>query len=59
MEEFHDLVRSQALLSSAWSNPVADTVMTTPASEKRYRCATCGQNFSRAEHLKRHQTRRK
>ena len=54
MDGFHDLIRNQALLSSACGKQSASS----NSPEKRYRCATCGQGFSRAEHLKRHQTRR-
>ncbi|KIX06759.1 uncharacterized protein Z518_04735 [Rhinocladiella mackenziei CBS 650.93] len=59
MENFHDLIRNQALLSSALiqRSATAKTTASPTATEKRYRCMTCGQSFSRAEHLKRHQTR--
>jgi DNA-directed RNA polymerase subunit RPC12/RpoP len=59
MEGFSDLIRNQALLSSACEQQQPVKMEVTPsAPEKRYRCTTCGQGFSRAEHLKRHQTRR-
>lgn len=58
MDGFHDLIRNQALLSSACNQQSASSAGTSAAPEKRYRCMTCGQGFSRAEHLKRHQTRR-
>lgn len=62
MDKFHDLIRNQALLSSACIKQAAApsaSSSSNSAPEKRYRCMTCGQSFSRAEHLKRHQTRRK
>ncbi|KIW71771.1 hypothetical protein PV04_00008 [Phialophora macrospora] len=57
MDGFHDLIRNQALLSSACGKQSAPPDSSSSAPEKRYRCTTCGQGFSRAEHLKRHQTR--
>ncbi|OAP55201.1 hypothetical protein AYL99_10901 [Fonsecaea erecta] len=57
MENFHDLIRNQALLSSACMKQSATPTGASGTPEKRYRCKDCGQSFSRAEHLKRHQTR--
>ncbi|ETI26659.1 hypothetical protein G647_10319 [Cladophialophora carrionii CBS 160.54] len=57
MDGFHDLIRNQALLSSACVKESAPSAAAPTTPEKRYRCTTCGQGFSRAEHLKRHQTR--
>ncbi|OCT46104.1 putative C2H2 finger domain protein (Zms1) [Cladophialophora carrionii] len=57
MDGFHDLIRNQALLSSACVKQSAPSAAAPTTPEKRYRCTTCAQGFSRAEHLKRHQTR--
>ncbi|KIX93947.1 uncharacterized protein Z520_10284 [Fonsecaea multimorphosa CBS 102226] len=57
MENFHDLIRNQALLSSACIKQTETPTGASSTPEKRYRCKECGQSFSRAEHLKRHQTR--
>jgi hypothetical protein len=61
MDGFHDLIRNQALLSSACAKPAtkpAESNAPSATPEHRYRCMTCGHAFSRAEHLKRHQTTR-